>query len=303
VTQTVGQDAVSRRERGLDLFAAPRARRAIAARGRRSQALERLGISSVQDLLQHYPRYHVDRSELRTVRELAALASGGETGEVTVHARVVEVKRPFRTGKGRVLIKGRIADETGSIDVTWFNQEWVARALPRGAWAFFYGRLGTFRGRLQMTAPRFELVRTGKEPFNVGRIVPIYQATAELSSDALRKLMWETLERFPDIADPLPETLRRRLRLTRRRDAVRAIHFPESKEEVLAARRRLVFDEVLTLQLGPCATGSGLTRRELPGRVALRADLRPASCVCGGSPRHVAALPDAPAAGGGGGFG
>jgi ATP-dependent DNA helicase RecG len=134
MVQRSDPDVVVRRSYGLELFAPPRARHALAVGGRRARGLARLGIESVQDLLQHYPRYHIDRSELSTVRELAALASRGHSGEVTVHARVVKIERPFRT-RGRVLVKGRIADETGSIDVTWFNQEWVARALPAGAWA------------------------------------------------------------------------------------------------------------------------------------------------------------------------
>jgi ATP-dependent DNA helicase RecG len=148
------------------------------------------------------------------------------------------------------MITGRIGDESGSIAVTWFNQDWVARALSVGDMAFFYGRLGMFRGRLQMTAPRFELVRTGREPFNVGRIIPIYPATAEISSDQLRKIIWETLERAGEIQDPLPEELRVGLRLMTRSEAVRLIHFPEDKQDVWKARHRLIFDELFSLQLG-----------------------------------------------------
>ena len=250
------QAVVTRRSYGLELYPPPTRRRPLhGVSGKRVEALAKLGITSLQDLLQHYPRHHVDRTQLKTVRELADLAAEGHDKEVQVHAQVVKVARPFRTKTGpakkaRVVIKGRIADETGEVEVTWFNQEWVARALTPGAWGFFYGRLGRFRGRLQMTAPRFELVRTGKEPFNVGRIIPVYPASAELSSDALRKLMWDALTEAGPIADPLPEELRRRLRLLPRGEALRLIHFPDTKEDVVEARRRLVFDEVFTLQLG-----------------------------------------------------
>jgi ATP-dependent DNA helicase RecG len=240
----------TRRSEGLELYAPPARHERLTVTGRRAEALAGLGIDSVQGLLQHYPRYHVDRTQLKTISELARLAREGHSGEVQVHARVVKVERPFRTRSGRVLIKGRIADETGEISVTWFNQEWVARALAPGAWAFFYGRLGVFRRRLEMTAPRFELVRTGKEPFNVGRIIPIYPASTELSSDTLRKLIWETLASTTEIADPIPADLRRRLGLMTRAEALRLIHFPESRDDVMKARRRIVFDEVFTLQLG-----------------------------------------------------
>jgi len=218
--------------------------------GKRGEALAKLGLTTVQDLLQHYPRYHVDRTQLRTIRELGRLVAGGFDGEVQVHAKVAAIGRPIKTRGGRMLIKGELADETGRIAVTWFNQQWVARALSVGDWGFFYGRLGVYRGKLQMTAPRFELVRTGKEPFNVGRIVPIYAATAELSSDALRRLIWETLARAGAVLDPLPGPLRERVGVMPRGEALRQIHFPEEKEDVVAARRRIVFDEVFTLQLG-----------------------------------------------------
>src|SRR5919108_15451 len=149
-------DVVARRAPGLDLYAPARARRRLEVSPRRARALARVGIETVQDLLEHYPRYHVDRTQLRTVRELGALAAQGHEGEVQVHARGASTDRPRRTRTGRVLIRGRIGDETGSVEVNWFNQEWVARALRPGSWAFFYGRLGVFRGRLQMTAPLLE---------------------------------------------------------------------------------------------------------------------------------------------------
>lgn len=249
-------ETVERRQRGLELFAPPERRSALNRAGSARRGLSKLGIESVQDLLQHYPRYHVDRTRLRTVAELKSTVSEAAPGDVQVHARVLKVDRPFRTRSGKRMIKGRIGDSTGFIEVTWFNQEWVARALKPGTEAFFYGKLTEFRGRLQMTAPRWEVVRTGKEPFNVGRIVPIYPATAELSSDQLRKLMWEALGasasggRAAPIADPLPAALRTRLKLMPRAEALRLIHFPESKDDVFGARRRLVFDEVFTLQLG-----------------------------------------------------
>lgn len=250
-------EVVAAPPRGLELFAASRRAKPLRVQGKKAAALGKLGIGSVQDLLQHYPRRHVDRSTLRTVAELQrAAAEGDATGEVTVHARVQRMGRPVAlrpkpgVKKRRTLIKGRIGDETGSIEVTWFNQDWVARALDEGTEAFFYGRLGTFKGKLQMTAPRFEIVRSGKEPFNVGRIIPIYPATADLSSDQVRKLIWETLESVEQVMDPVPEDIVARHRFLARGDALRLIHFPDERDDVLGARRRIVFDEVFTLQLG-----------------------------------------------------
>jgi ATP-dependent DNA helicase RecG len=242
--------------RGLELFAAPRRQKALSATGAKATALEKLGIGSVQDLLQHYPRRHVDRTALRTIADIKALAANGETGEVQVLAKVRAIGRPVEirpkgnSKKKRTLIKGQIGDETGSIEVTWFNTTWVARALSEGTEAFFYGRIGLFKGKLQMTMPRFEMVKTGKEPFNVGRIIPIYPATQDFTSDQIRKVIWETLKTLGDIMDPVPRDIYRKLGLMPRSDAIRLIHFPDTKDEVIQARRRIVFDEVFTLQLG-----------------------------------------------------
>lgn len=242
--------------RGLEIFAGKRRQKALKAAGERAKAFEKLGIESVQDLLQHYPRRHVDRTALRTVADIRGLAAKGEMGEVQVLAKVKVMGRPVdirpkgNSKRKRTLIKGKIGDETGTIDVTWFNTTWVSRALKEGTEAFFYGRIGSFNGKLQMTMPRFEMVKTGKEPFNVGRIIPIYPATTDFTSDQVRKVIWETLQELGEIMDPIPIEIYRKLGLMSRSDAIRLIHFPDTKDEVIQARRRIVFDEVFTLQLG-----------------------------------------------------
>lgn len=244
-------ETVLQRPKGLELFAPESLRAPLRLTGKRGEGLNKLGIASVQDLLQHYPRYHVDRTEVRTIRELKQAVAEGFQGEAQVLARVKKISRPIpiRGGKKK-MIKGEIYDETGSISVTWFNQTWVTRALAPETEAFFYGRLGTFGRTLQMTAPRFEKLRSGKEPFNVGRIIPIYPATADLSTDQLRKLIWDTLTSAKQVLDPVPREITSRLGLMPRGDAVRLIHFPDSRDDVMQSRRRLVFDEVFTLQLG-----------------------------------------------------
>jgi ATP-dependent DNA helicase RecG len=243
-------ETVAAQPKGLELFGARSRKRSLSVTGKKAEALEKLGIGSVQDLLQHYPRYHVDRTNLRTIRDLKQLATERDLGEVQLHGTVKKLNRPFKTRSGKLMITGTIADETGSVAVTWFNQQWVLRALSPGTEAFFYGRMREYRGKMQMSSPRFELLRTGREPFNVGRIIPIYPATADLSSDQLRRLMWDAFQSIDGIVDPVPEEIRKRFRLMRRGDALRLIHFPEEKDDVLRARKRLVFDELFTLQLG-----------------------------------------------------
>src|SRR5438093_8560581 len=130
-------DVVAAPPRGLELFAARTRRRPLQVTDKRAAALGKLAISSVQDLVQHYPRRHVDRTQLRTVAELGRAVSAGFEGEVQVHARVLKVNRPFRTRSGKRMIGGRIGDESGSIAVMWFNQDWVTRVLKPGTEAFF----------------------------------------------------------------------------------------------------------------------------------------------------------------------
>ena len=103
-------EAVSARPKGLDLYARRGARKPLGARGRRADALSKLGIESVQDLLQHYPRYHVDRTKLRTIAELAGVSPQSGGAEVQVHARVIRIDRPIRTRTGKRMINGRIGD-------------------------------------------------------------------------------------------------------------------------------------------------------------------------------------------------
>ncbi|MEA2499607.1 MAG: ATP-dependent helicase RecG [Actinomycetota bacterium] len=249
-------ETVTAPPRGLELYAPKRRQKPLPVTGKRAELLAKLGIDTVQDLLQHYPRAHVDRTNIRTISDFRDLALEGFEGEVQILASVAKMGRPFTIGrptskgKRRTMLKGEIKDETGSLDVTWFNQDWVARSLAPGTEAFFYGKLSSFKGKLQMSAPRFEKIKTGKEPFNVGRIIPIYPATADLTSDQIRKVMWESLQGVDQILDPVPRELTRRFGLMARGDAFRLYHFPDARDDVIQARRRLVFDEVFTLQLG-----------------------------------------------------
>ncbi|MFP5298956.1 MAG: ATP-dependent DNA helicase RecG, partial [Actinomycetota bacterium] len=255
-------DTVRALPKGLELYAPER--RCVplkAAQGDKGEPFRVLGLDSVQALLQHYPRKHVDRTQVRQISQLRDLVQQGYEGEVTVLAVVSRMDRPVairpkgrpqpgKRAKERTLIKGAISDDSGTIEVTWFNQRWIPRQLPVGTEAFFYGKLSSFRGRLQMTAPRFEKVRAASEPFNVGRIIPIYPATADLGTDQLRRVMFKTLLGIEQILDPVPDNLRHELDLMTRDAAIRLIHFPETREDVLKARARIVFDEVFGLQLG-----------------------------------------------------
>jgi ATP-dependent DNA helicase RecG len=238
--------------RGIELYATGRRRLPLKAGSKLRAGLAKLGIESLQDLLLHLPRRHVDRRELKTIAQLKADAARGLFAEVQICATVRSGPRRIadRRNPRRFRITAELVDETGCLTAVWFNNPWPTRLLKPGVQAFFTGKLRRYAGSLQLSAPGFELVKEGTEPFSVGRIVPIYPACADVASHQLRRLVWAHLPPPEAIVDPLPDHLRRRLGLMTRGEALHAYHFPEDNDDVAAAKRRLVFDEVFTLQLG-----------------------------------------------------
>jgi ATP-dependent DNA helicase RecG len=210
--------------------------------------LAQLGITSVLDLLQHYPRRYVDRSRRVEIAELAV----GE--EATVFGEVVRT-HGRRTRNRRPLVEVVVTDGTSQLMVTFFNQPWRERQLTPGTEAAFFGRVDAFRGRRQMVNPVVDVVGpSGKGSGQTGRIVPIYPQSgkAEVFTWQLRRLVDEALRRSGarGFAEPLDEALLDELDLVDRTTALRGIHAPGTIEEMRAARRRLVFDEFLRMQVG-----------------------------------------------------
>ncbi|MBL77622.1 MAG: ATP-dependent DNA helicase RecG [Acidimicrobiaceae bacterium] len=209
---------------------------------KKAGALAKVGVESVLDLLSYYPRRWLDRTREATIDELAA----GEEGMVLV--RVVRVSSR-RTRNRRSLVEARVTDGTGSLTLTFFNQPWRERQLPEGTEAVVFGRMDRYRDRLQMANPVVDLVGD-----RTGRIVAVYpqSESAGLASWDLDALVGEAIRRVMKVRgfdDPVPAGVLARHRLTDRAAAYRGIHRPETMHEVAEARRRLVFDELLRIQL------------------------------------------------------
>jgi ATP-dependent DNA helicase RecG len=206
---------------------------------RKANALTQMGITTVLDLVTHYPRRHVDRTRRSALQDMAV----GE--EATVLARVRSVSARRIRG-GRVLVEVTVTDGSAYLTCSFFNQPWRSKQLRRGQEVFLNGRLEMFRGRRRMTNPVVDLIgdRTGK-------IVPVYPQSdkAGLSTWELGGWIEEALRRAGRLVDPLPDEVRERLGLLDRTAALNRIHFPSSMEEVQGARRRLVLDELLRLQV------------------------------------------------------
>lgn len=228
------------------LYAPPEAQiqvhlvKGVGEKGARLLAESRFSIRSVQDLLQHYPRRHLDFSETKTLGELRI----GD--EVTV---IAEVRRaiPPPHKRPRLPTKIVVYDGTSTLSLVFFNQPWRAKQLRVGTMVAAKGKVSSFRGVRQMNSPLVDVI---KDPEEAVRIVPLYPATAEIHTAWLRKIIKAAIDDYSPLADPLPLAARDRHHLLDRTEALATYHFPDQMPEMWTARRRLVFDELFTLQTG-----------------------------------------------------
>ncbi len=204
-----------------------------------------LGIRTVGDLLHHYPRRYIDRSTVQRIGELRV----GQTATVIGRVRQVEVRPTRRRGLSMVTVE--IWDETGYLDLVFFNQPWIAQVYREGYEVAAWGVVGR-RGRyLQLTNQEVELLRGGEADLvHTGRITPIHRATEGVSTRTIRELVHRALARLPRIPDPIPPGICRAEGLLDLDAALRQIHFPSSEQERREAERRLKFDELFVLELG-----------------------------------------------------
>ncbi|MDX6412075.1 MAG: ATP-dependent helicase RecG [Gaiellaceae bacterium] len=218
--------------------------------GKAGKALEALGIETVGDLVEHLPREHVER-ESRKVAELRP----GEKATVAVTVRSVSV-RPMRNRRQK-RVEAKVADDTGPMLATWFNQPWVASRLAEGASVLLYGER---KERNVFWVSEFELLDGGGATAPGTGRVPLYPATAGISAAQLRALVWEHYGAFRDVVEPLPAALRAAEVLADRPAALAAVHFPDEEDDDAQARRRLAFEELFLLQLA--LAGRRRARRE-----------------------------------------
>ena len=202
---------------------------------------EAFGIETVLDLLTQYPRNYIDRSRQARLADLGI----GEEAMVLVTVQRISGRRT-RGPRSKALVTADVSDGSGHLRVTFFNQAWRERQLPPGAQAILFGKVDSYQGRRQMTNPLVDLVGD-----RTGRIIPIYPQSEKHRVTSWDQARWmeEVLERAGDFAEPVPEAVLDRLDLAGRTWAFRHIHAPEALSERDKARRRLVFDELLRLQL------------------------------------------------------
>jgi len=208
----------------------------------RAEQLGRLGISTIEDLFYHPPHRYEDRSHLATI---ASLIPGQKQSTQGVVLAVSERRH------GTYQFQAALSDDTGVLHAVWFGQRYLRRVIRRGARVIVFGKVERF-GKLRMTVEDYELLTGGADDtLHTGRIVPVHPATEGLTPRTVRTIVYQALEHYLDeVPEILPAALRDRHSLLGIRDAIRAMHFPQSQGEQARGRRRLVFDEFLILQLG-----------------------------------------------------
>lgn len=206
---------------------------------RRAGQFARLGIATLGDLIRHYPRAYEDWSQTVPI-------SAAGTEPVCIRATAVNAPQERRIRKGLTLYAFTVSDGVTPMKVTLFNNRYAAEKIRPGGEYLFYGTVSGGPRRFEMNSPLIEPAGTGE------RIRPVYPQTEGLTSRMIEAAMAQALtllDRELD-EDPLPFALRQEHTLCVRRFAVENIHFPTDQEALARARRRLVFEELLLLQLG-----------------------------------------------------
>ena len=206
----------------------------------RVKLLNKLNIYTLKDLIEYYPRDYEDRSKPKNLYECI----DGE--EVLIEA--MATGRINEMHKGRMTISRLIVkDQTGTCYITWFNQGYLRDKFQPGRMYRFFGKISNKNGRLEMNSPVYDEIDQSK---NTGKIIPIYPLTFELKQNTLRRIIENgLLELKGQLPETLPEYILKENNLWDINNTIERIHFPIEFSDFNKARERLVFEELLTMQL------------------------------------------------------
>jgi len=216
---------------------------------KRAAELRRIGLHTVQDLLDFYPRDYDDRSQIRSVDSLIPGAINTIRGYLAAPPENTNPSYKKTAGRALTLTKATLKDSTGSLELVWFNQPYLKKYFRLGTEYVFTGRVKLdYKNRLQMESPDYE--SHSENQLSAGRIVPIYTTPKGFSQKTFRALMFQALKLGADaINETLPLSIRQTHKLCTRKEAVSNIHFPANDKSFLISRRRLVFEELFFMQL------------------------------------------------------
>jgi ATP-dependent DNA helicase RecG len=214
---------------------------------RTAQVLEKsFGVTTINELLRHYPRRYVVRGELTDISTLVA------EDEVTILAQIEAVK--LRRANGKNILEVVVTDGSANLSLTFFNQAWREKDLKAGRVGLFAGKVGVFKGRRQLSHPDYQLIPDGEDVDAAvaefaGKYLPVYPATAKLPSWKIMQCMRLALDTQDDLPDYLPTEIIQEFKYPTLKKAFTDIHQPPDLDSAENARTRLTFDEALLLQL------------------------------------------------------
>lgn len=208
-----------------------------------------LGVFTIGELLFHYPFRYIDRTQFHKIRQV-----DGDMSSVQILGRLVGI-REIGEGRSRRLI-GRLVDDTGSLELVWFQSVgWLKKSLKEQAVYIVYGKPSLYNQSLSITHPEMELYQSQEKVRGTMSLQPVYSTTEKLKKNSLDTRGIQGLQEaalttiYSTIEETLPDYLLQRFKLLPFAHAIRAIHFPNSPEELHQARRRLKFEELFFIQL------------------------------------------------------
>lgn len=207
----------------------------------RVKSLNKLGIYTLEDLITYFPRMYEDRSQKKSIYEL----ENGE--EALIEATCVSHIGEIKIRNNMKIYKLTVRDETGTCQITWYNMSYLKNRFKLGNIYKFFGKVKRAGNKIEITSPIFEEIEFSK---NTGKIIPIYPSIYELTQNTLKNIISNGLSQINgSLEETLPKYLLNEYNLIEINKAIQNIHFPESFEEYNKARKRLVFEELLVMQL------------------------------------------------------
>lgn len=206
----------------------------------RIKQLNSLGIYTLEDVISYYPRGYENRGIKKDIAELV----DGE--DALIEAKCVSKMTEIRIRKNMTIYKLVVRDETATCTLTWFNVPFLKKRFIVGDTYKFFGKVKRKLNQIEMMTPIIDEQDSNK---NTGRIIPIYPSTYNLSQNILRKIIENALEEAKVLPETIPEYLIKEYKLMGINEATKQIHFPNSFEDYSKARTRLVFEELLIMQL------------------------------------------------------
>ncbi len=238
----------------------------------RAKSLEKLGITTLGELVSYFPRAYEDRSVIVPIRELIPGESACVLGTVATQPRLSRIRR------GLDIVRLAIIDEHDTMAVTYFNQSYMKDQLKVGESYYFYGRVGGKPGAPELTNPVAE--KESAAGTLTGRIVPVYRLAAGIPRNFMQRAVRQGLDACGDtLPDPLPKRVVAEHGLARARYAYENIHFPKSPGDLDIARRRFIFEELFVLSCAMAGMKAGRDRKN-----ALSFSLRDPESFFGGLP-------------------